>query len=146
MKVSLLAELVLALVFGSLAGVISSVMMKQGAAQQDEMREALALRNWMRARNFRTSHKGKILAAFNQRSERAAFNQPQILSGLPPALSAELCYHSMYTTNRRWLVLIKLRHAFDTIHSSSRVLFDRCLCCPSVWPDLGAYTVIQRAG
>ena len=92
MRLAVLAELVLGLIFGSLAGVISSIMMTLGAGQQDSMLKLLTLRHWMRSRGLKTSDKAKIIAAFNQKQEVAGFDQQEILSGLPPSLAGDLCY------------------------------------------------------
>ena len=82
----------LGLIFGSLAGVISAIMMTLGAGQQDAMLRLIELRSWMRARGLKTSDKAKILAAFNTQTEMSAFNQEQILGDLPPGLAADLSY------------------------------------------------------
>jgi tetratricopeptide (TPR) repeat protein len=93
MRVGILSELVLGLIFGSLAGVISAIMMTLGAGQQDAMLKLLELRAWMRARDLKVSDKVKILAAFNTQNELAAFNQKQILGELPPSLAADISYY-----------------------------------------------------
>ena len=92
LKIALMSELVLALIVGCLAGVMSSIMMTMGAGQQEAMVKLLALRAWMRARGMKTSDKAKILAAFHQQAESAAFDQRQILSDLPPSLATDLSF------------------------------------------------------
>lgn len=92
MKVGIMSELVLGLIFGSLAGVISGIMVTLGAGQQDAMAKMLQLRAWMRARDLKTSDRVKILAAFNAQQELSGFDQDQILRELPPSLSADVSF------------------------------------------------------
>ena len=92
MRLAVLSELVLGLIYGSLAGVISSIMMTLGAGQQDSMLKLLSLRHWMRARGLKTADKAKIIAAFNQKQEFAGFDQ-QVRAVVRPALQQ----HAPYT-------------------------------------------------
>eukprot|EP01043_Picozoa_sp_COSAG02_P030124 COSAG02_NODE_1909_length_10419_cov_238.761725_7_plen_1462_part_00 len=92
MKVGIMSELVLGLIFGSLAGIISGIMVTLGAGQQDAMAKMLQLRAWMRARDLKTSDRVKILAAFNAQQELSGFDQDQILRELPPSLSADVSF------------------------------------------------------
>lgn len=92
MKVGIMSELVLGLIFGSLAGVISGIMVTLGAGEQDAMAKTLQLRAWMRAREIKTSDRVKILAAFNTQQDLSGFDQQQILQDLPPSLSADISF------------------------------------------------------
>lgn len=92
MKVSILSELVLGLIFGSLAGLISSIMVTLGAGDMESASKMLQLRAWMRARDLKTSDRVKILGAFNAQQELAGFDQSQILKDLPPSLSADISF------------------------------------------------------
>ena len=73
--VGVLGELVVGFIYGSLAGVISSIMVTMGVGQQDSMLKLLSLKAWMKARNLKKSDKVKILAAFNNANEGAPFNE-----------------------------------------------------------------------
>ena len=99
LKLGLMSELVLALIFGSLAGVMSSIMIMMGSGQQDAMVKLLALKAWMRARGLKASDKAKILAAFNQQVESSSFDQRAILSDLPPSLATDLAYFMCESRN-----------------------------------------------
>eukprot|EP01043_Picozoa_sp_COSAG02_P019886 COSAG02_NODE_969_length_15565_cov_9.614833_17_plen_47_part_00 len=46
----MLGELVVGFIYGSLAGVISSIMVTMGVGQQDSMLKLLSLKAWMNAR------------------------------------------------------------------------------------------------
>ena len=92
MKVGIMSELVLGLIFGSLAGVISAIMVTLGAGEQDAMAKTLQLRAWMRARDIKSSDRVKILAAFNSQQELAGFDQADILRDLPPSLSSDISF------------------------------------------------------
>ena len=48
--IGVLGELVVGFIYGSLAGVISSIMVTMGVGQQDSMLKLLSLKAWMNAR------------------------------------------------------------------------------------------------
>ena len=78
--VGVLGELVVGFIYGSLAGVISSIMVTMGVGQQDSMLKLLSLKAWMKARSLKKSDKVKILAAFNQINEGGSvpFDEKQV--------------------------------------------------------------------
>ena len=62
----------------------------------------------MRARGLKTADKAKILAAFNQNSDGASFNQGSILQDLPPSLATDICffmYHPSPLVNVQTMLL-----------------------------------------
>jgi hypothetical protein len=76
--VGVLGELVVGFIYGSLAGVISNVMVTLGVGQQDTMLKLLSLKAWMKSRNLKKGDKVKILAVFNQMNDGAPFDEKQV--------------------------------------------------------------------
>jgi CRP-like cAMP-binding protein len=87
-------ELVVGFIYGGLAGVISSIMMTQGAGERESMAKMLSIKAWMKARGINKRDKAKIMAHVNSQSAVGAnFNERDILDELPPALAGEISYH-----------------------------------------------------
>lgn len=76
--IGVLSELIVGFIYGSLAGVISSIMVTLGVGQQDTMLKLLSLRAWMKARGLKKSDKVKIMTAFHQANEGAPFDEKQV--------------------------------------------------------------------
>jgi hypothetical protein len=112
--VGVFGTLIIGLIYGSLAGVISSIMVTLGSGQQDSMLKMLSLKAWMKARGLKKVHlfllslfvrtqvfsdatwqsdKAKILAAFSNLTDGAApYDEKQILADLPPSLSTDISF------------------------------------------------------
>ena len=54
--VGVFGTLIIGLIYGSLAGVISSIMVTLGSGQQDSMLKMLSLKAWMKARGLKKVH------------------------------------------------------------------------------------------
>jgi hypothetical protein len=91
--VGVFSELVVGFIYGSLAGVISSVMMTMGVGQQDSMLKLLSLKAWMKSRKLKKSDRVKVLSAFNQINDDVPFDEKVILAELPPSLSTDISYY-----------------------------------------------------
>ena len=88
-----LSDLVVGFIYGSLAGVISTVMVSSSYGEQEYIQKMVALKSWMKAKKMTKRHRMKILAHFNtQEVNRTFLSEDDILASLPPTLSTELSF------------------------------------------------------
>ena len=88
---AVVAELVMALIYGALAGVISTIMMGTRGNEQESQRKLQSLRTWMHGHKFTKKMQTTVIHYFQQIwSTRAMFDQVQLVDDMPPSMSAEV--------------------------------------------------------
>ena len=87
----LLSILFAGFIYGSLAGLISTLMMGVAAGDQEYASQLQSLKAWMSARNMRKPDRNKIIAYYRaSRKGEKIFNEAAILADLPPALGGDI--------------------------------------------------------
>lgn len=85
------AELVMALIYGALAGIISSIMIGMRGNEQEFQNKIRSLRGWLVEKEIPKPMQVQITRYFNQLwSSKTMFNEGEILSEMPPSMGSEL--------------------------------------------------------
>ena len=79
MLFSVFAELVIGLIYGALAGVMSSLMMSSKIVEQEKALKFASIRAWMKARHLTRPMQAAIMSYYNSTfTTRAVFDEPQV--------------------------------------------------------------------
>ena len=100
-------------IYGSLAGVMSTLMMGLAAGDQEYAAKLQSLKAWMTARNLRKPDRNKIIAYYRAASKGTkSFDEAEILGDLPPALGGDITafLYSDIVTNLPVSPLVFSRH------------------------------------
>ena len=93
----MLGELVVAFIYGGLAGLMGTVMARSNAQEQVYMRKILELRSWMKARGVSDRAQGKAMESFHSaHNNHEIYDQQEIFVSMPTALAGGeiACWHA----------------------------------------------------
>jgi CRP-like cAMP-binding protein/Ca2+-binding EF-hand superfamily protein len=96
------ANLVMGIIYGALAGVISTIMMGMKTNDQEVQNKLRSMRTWMHEKKVPKLLQARIMQYFNQLwSARSLFDEASMLAEMPPTMSAEVTkflYHDFLAT------------------------------------------------
>lgn len=85
------ANLVMGIIYGALAGVISTIMMGMKGNDQEVSNKLRSMRTWMAEKNVPKVLQSSIMQYFNQLwSARSLFDEASVLAEMPPTMAAEV--------------------------------------------------------
>jgi hypothetical protein len=85
------SEMVISLIYGALAGVMSTIMMAGSVGEQEYLVKLAQLKAWMKARHLTTRERVKIMGYFSASHQSSTyFDEKKILSYLPLGVSRDL--------------------------------------------------------
>ena len=85
------ANLVMGIIYGALAGVISTIMMGMKTNDQEVQNKLRSMRSWMHEKKVPKQLQTRIMQYFNQLwSARSLFDEASMLAEMPPTMSAEV--------------------------------------------------------
>ena len=85
------ANLVMGIIYGALAGVISTIMMGMKGNDQEVSNKLRSMRTWMHEKKVPKILQGRIMQYFNQLwSARSLFDEASVLAEMPPTMAAEV--------------------------------------------------------
>ena len=85
------ANLVMGIIYGALAGVISTIMMGMKTNDQEVQNKLRSMRTWMHEKKVPKQLQARIMQYFNQLwSARSLFDEASMLAEMPPTMSAEV--------------------------------------------------------
>lgn len=85
------SEMVISLIYGALAGVMSTIMMAGSVGEQEYLVKLAQLKAWMKARHLTTRERVKIMGYFSAMHQSSSyFDEHRILSYLPLGVSRDL--------------------------------------------------------
>jgi hypothetical protein len=88
------SEVVISLIYGALAGVMSTLMMAGSVGEQEYLVKLAQLKAWMKAKHLSTTERARLMSLFSANHQSATYyDEKQILAFLPLAVSRDLSLH-----------------------------------------------------
>ena len=90
---SMIAQLVVAFIYGGLAGLMSTLMAHFSQGEEEYNTKLSALKAWMKARDVNLRDRDRIMSSFNSRHKDAVcFDQAEIMNELPKPLASDISF------------------------------------------------------
>jgi hypothetical protein len=95
------SEVVISIIYGALAGVMSTLMMAGSVGEQEYLVKLAQLKAWMKAKHMPLAERSQVMAFFSANHQSATFyDERSILSFLPLSVSRDLSVHLYGTVLR----------------------------------------------
>ena len=91
------AEIVIAFIYGALAGLMGSVIISLQGGEKDHQMKIRAVREWMMEKNVAKEQSEQLLKFLNLRhQQQAVVDEAELMKELPPLFAGELSRHLYY--------------------------------------------------